>query len=141
MNADQKIESAFIRENPRLVLYNHLARDVHEHLRARLDPQLFAALHSQRSRATGAANDQSDRRAFTAAGNTSDDCTNSRTNSGAFDSLVGPAAGLDSTFVVSPARAFTINSGDVSMQHSTTTIAQLDRVERQIHAGPTFDLA
>ena len=34
-----------------------------------------------------------------------------------------------------------INSGHVPMHHSSASIAQLDGIKREIHAGPAFDLS
>src|SRR5215212_10102771 len=99
---------------------------MHEHFRARFDLQLLASVHGQRSGAASTADNQPDRRAFAATGNTPDDRAHSRSNSGALDRLIGPAFRFDSAFFVSAARTLAIDPGHVPVQHSSSAIAQLD---------------
>src|SRR5215217_7585108 len=114
---------------------------MHQHLRAGFDLQLFTTVHGQRSCATSTADNQPDRRAFAASGYTADNRAHSRANAGTLDRLLGPAAGFDSAFFVSTARIFAVDSRDVAVQHSFAPVAQLDRIKREIHAGPAFNLA
>src|ERR1041384_8007141 len=83
-----------------------LARDVDQHLGPGLDLQLLASLHRQRTGAPCATDDQANRGAFTATGNTTDYRTDRRADTGPFHSLLGSAARLDTTFIIGPSRIF-----------------------------------
>jgi len=72
-------------------VYHTLSRHLHEHLSSRFKPQFLAALNCQQAGAPGAAYDQSDSRAFAAAGNAADDCAGRGANTAALQRLVAAA--------------------------------------------------
>src|ERR1051325_12059655 len=115
--------------NPWLSIYPALARDVNEHLGARFNLQLFAAVCAQRSGATGPADDQANRRALAATGNTAHDRADRRADSRALHRLLGPASRFDAAFVISTPGILAVNSRDVPVQHSSFSVAHFDLIE------------
>src|SRR5687767_1254731 len=128
--------------SPRLLFgLSRLPRYVDQHFRARLDLQLLASLHGQRTSAAGAAHDQTDRCAFAATGDAADDRTYPGANAASLDRLIGPASRLDATFVICFSGIIAIHTRHIAMQHALATITQLDPIEGEIHTGPAFNLA
>ena len=76
-----------------------------------------------------------------AAENAADDRADARADAGSLDGLVAAAAGFDSAFIVGASRTLAVNPRDVTVKHASPPVAELDRVESEIHAGPSLNFA
>src|SRR5207237_8112136 len=113
---------------------------MHQHLGSGLDLYFFTALHGDRTCAAGAAENQTDGRAFAAAGDAADDCAGSRADAAALECLFAATFRLDAAFFVG-AISGSVNFRHVTVQHAVALVRQSDRVESQVHRGAALDAA
>src|SRR5262245_58492455 len=107
-----------------------------------LEFQLSSALDVYRAGSDGRAENRADGRAFTAAGNPSDDRAERPAADGACGGVLSPAAGFDVAFFVHGLDGLAlVDLLDLTGKPATTTVAQSDRIERQRELGFTRGLA
>src|SRR5207237_8227751 len=107
---------------------------MHQHLGSGLDLYFFTALHGDRTCAAGAAENQTDGRAFAAAGDAADDCAGSRADAAALECLFAATFRLDAAFFVG-AISGSVHLPHVTMQTALALIGPTDRVETRAHGG------
>src|SRR5262249_11820203 len=109
---------------------------------SRVELQLFSALDVDRAGSDTRAENRADGRAFTAAGNASDDRAERPTADAACGGVLSPAAGFDVAFFVDGLDGLAlIDLLDLTGEPATATVARPDRVERHRKLGFTRGLA